>query len=147
MVGVIYDPVRDELFSAVRGGPCLLNDEVIKSSAIDTLNEADICHDWHRYRDIRESTQSIINRLLHDVKSIRAMNSAALAMAWVAAGRLDAYFNFGVHAWDIAAASLLVRQAGGQTMILGEHKVLIDEDYIPFLVSNSPLHDALLAVF
>ena len=147
LVGVIYDPVRDELFSAVRGQPSLLNNEEITSSSIAVFNEADIGHDWHRYPDIRESTQAVINRLLHEVKSIRALNTAALAMAWVAAGRLDAYFNFGVHAWDIAAASLLVRQAGGGTMILGEEKVLIDQDFIPFLVSNSPIYEKLLEKF
>lgn len=143
LVGVIYDPVRDELFSATRDGPALLNNQVLQTSAVGSLEEADIAYDWHRTHDIRERTLGAINRLIHDVKSARTLNTAALAMAWVAAGRLDAYFNYILYPWDIAAASLLVRQAGGKTANIAGGPVDFHAESTPFLASNGRIDDRL----
>jgi myo-inositol-1(or 4)-monophosphatase len=113
VAGAIYDPMRDELFSAAAGGPSMLNGQQIAVSQIDTMSRAIISMDWSRDYQRRERLLSVIGRVGHQVHTIRATGSAALTLAWVAAGRFEAYFNFGMSPWDVTAAAVIISQAGG----------------------------------
>jgi myo-inositol-1(or 4)-monophosphatase len=113
VVGVIYDPMHEELFSAVRGQGCTLNGQPMTVSPTADLADAVVSLDWGRRYEVRQAALSALLRFAHHVRSVRAIGSAALTLAWVAAGRLDAYINFNLSAWDIAAGVLLIEEAGG----------------------------------
>ncbi len=144
LVGVIYDPMRDEMFSAVAGGGSQLNGRPMQASTTADLEPAVIAADWNRSGAIRQRTLDSVNRLVHDVDGIRSFASAALALAWVAAGRVDGYFNYSLMSWDVAAASLLIHQAGGRLTDSLGRPLTYGRDNLVCLASNGRLHDPLL---
>jgi myo-inositol-1(or 4)-monophosphatase len=110
--GVVYDPNRDELFAAERGSGATLAGNSISVRENPPLAEALVATGF-AYDPARRAEQAeIVRRLLPAVRDIRRAGSAALDLAWLAAGRLDAYYERGLNAWDWAAGSLLVREAG-----------------------------------
>jgi myo-inositol-1(or 4)-monophosphatase len=146
LVGMIYDPMRDEMFSTARGGKNLLNNQVMHTSQIDKIADAQIAHDWNRAAHLRQSTLESVSRLTHEADAIRSFGSAALALAWVAAGRLDGYFNYSLKAWDMAAASLMIQQAGGRmSSLTGQTIDFSTKRSMSCLASNNHLHELLLA--
>ncbi len=121
LAGAIYDPMRDELFSAARGQGSTLNHQTIHVSQTPGLETAAVGFDWSREYDRRLAMAEVIGRIAQDVHTLRATGSAALALAWVAAGRFDLYFNFRIGPWDMAAAKVIIVEAGGQvSSLLGE---------------------------
>lgn len=138
--GVVYDPMRDELFSAAAGQGCSANGRQVRVSSVKELAPAIVGLDWGHSHENRRTVLAALNRFAHEVHSIRAIGSAALALAWVAAGRLDGYVQFALGPWDAAAGSLLVREAGGTvTTITGRPWTLADPGC---LASNGRIHDA-----
>ncbi len=113
LAGAIYDPMRDELFSAAKGQGATMNGRSIQTSPVDALSDAVIALDWSRSADLRQSVLDVLHQFAHQVNTIRAVGSAALALAWVGAGRVDGYVNFQLKPWDLAAASLIISEAGG----------------------------------
>lgn len=113
-IGVVYDPVHDQLFSAVAGQGSTVNGHPLHVNETDTLGDAFLALDWSRGREQRQTALDILGVLAHEVRTVRAVGSAALAIVWIAAGRLDIYFNINLKLWDIAAAGLIVQEAGGQ---------------------------------
>jgi len=144
LAGVIYDPMRDELFSAARGGESNLNGRPIHASEIDSLDLALVTLDWDRSNHLRQAALDTIGRLVNDVNGLRSLSSAALALAWVAAGRLDGYINFKLMPWDVAAVSLIIAQAGGRLSDLKERPLSFTEENTACLASNGRLHEVLL---
>jgi myo-inositol-1(or 4)-monophosphatase len=119
MHGVVYDPVRDELFTASRGGGAFLNDKRIRVAQKNNLQGALLATGFpFRQRRHFDSHLAQTRALLVDAQAedIRRTGSAALDLAYVAAGRLDGYWEIGLHAWDMAAGALLVREAGGRCL-------------------------------
>jgi myo-inositol-1(or 4)-monophosphatase len=110
--GVVYDPMRDECWSAVRGGPPLLNGVEVTASGRDELATAMVATGFGYDAAVREVQAAIVARLLPRVRDIRRLGSAALDLAWTAGGRYDAYFERGVKLWDVAAGRLLCERAG-----------------------------------
>lgn len=114
LVGVVYDPLRDELFTATDGGGARLNGHVISVSNVADLNKSVVATGFPYNHDTYADSLSIVVReVLRQVNGIRRMGSAALDLAWVAAGRYDAYWELGIAPWDGAAGIVLVREAGG----------------------------------
>lgn len=118
--GVIYDPVRDEMFSASRGRGAMLNQRRIRVNTVDTLDKSFLAvgHPFKTQRDgeIISHAEAHFASLLAVTKAganIRRAGSAALDLAYVAAGRFDGYFEVNLKPWDIAAGDLIVREAGG----------------------------------
>jgi len=144
VAGVVYDPLRDEMFSAAANQPTTLNSQPVHASQVQELIQAIIAFDWSRNPVDRQLTLELLNRLAHQVHTIRAVGSAALGLAWVACGRLDAYFNAHMKPWDAAAGLLLVQQAGGQLTNLQNQPWLLDAPTQPCLVSNGHIHHLLL---
>jgi myo-inositol-1(or 4)-monophosphatase len=117
IVGVIYDPMRDELWSAVRGGKAYLNGRVIEVSNHVDLAQSVVSVGMSKTLEEVEVGLSIFKDLLHQARKCRMMGSAALDLAYVASGRYDAYIERSVNWWDIAAGVLLIECAGGKLSI------------------------------
>jgi len=118
LMGVVHDPLRGETFSAVRGGPAMLDDRPLVLAPSDDLGQA-LVGSGFGYDAQRRRRQGLrLAGVIPHVRDMRRGGSAALDMAWVAAGRLDAYFEFGVNAWDVAAGAVIVRAAGGEVQDL-----------------------------
>jgi myo-inositol-1(or 4)-monophosphatase len=112
--GVVFDPLRDELFTASKGDGAYLNDRRMRVSKRETIAGALLGTGYpYRQRAHIESQLSMTSALLKEAEDIRRMGSAALDLAYVAAGRFDGYFEPGLQPWDMAAGCLLVREAGG----------------------------------
>ncbi len=111
---VVYDPLREELFTAERGNGAYLNDRRMRVSSRRTLDGA-LIGTGIPFRDHRFVDQylAMLKGLMRDTAGIRRPGSAALDFAYVAAGRLDGFWELGLSAWDFAAGALLVREAGG----------------------------------
>lgn len=113
--GVIYDPLRDELFTASKGDGAFVNDRRMRVSKRESLAGAIIATGFPPRQHQHLDAQFAISRaLLREADDLRRTGSAALDLAYVAAGRLDGYFEPGLQPWDMAAGCLLVREAGGK---------------------------------
>jgi myo-inositol-1(or 4)-monophosphatase len=113
--GVIFDPLRNELFTASRGAGATLNDKKLRVGDRKDLTGSLLVTGFPPRERARLPAQlHAIQSLLLEAEDVRRTGSAALDLAYVAAGRADAYFEAGVKAWDIAAGILLVREAGGR---------------------------------
>ncbi|HWQ91186.1 MAG TPA: inositol monophosphatase family protein [Clostridia bacterium] len=114
LVGVVYDPFCDELWTAIRGQPARLNGRIVRASTRNRLEEAIVSIGFAKSRENLEATLPYFNHLVHRIRKIRMMGSAALALTYVASGRFDAYIERGIRLWDIAAGGLILECAGGQ---------------------------------
>ncbi|XP_068631916.1 inositol monophosphatase 1 [Battus philenor] len=126
VIGIVYNPIVDKLYTAKSGQGAFLNGQPIHVSKVNELRNALVGFETGTSRD-EEKKEVVLENFKLMVKhahGIRAVGSAALNMALVAEGKLDAYFEFGIHAWDIAAGIVIVREAGG---------VCVDP-------TNAPLH-------
>jgi myo-inositol-1(or 4)-monophosphatase len=111
-VGVILDPVRGERFEVVIGERATLNGSDVRPSSRDDLATALVATGFGYDAAVRERQAAVVARLLPHVRDIRRMGSAALDLAWTAAGRYDAFYEHGVQVWDTAAGTMLCAQAG-----------------------------------
>ena len=146
--GVVYDPLRDELFEARRGGGALANGRPLQVSRVDRLDAALVATGFPY--DIRErlpETLARMGRVMGVSQGLRRAGSAALDLAYVAAGRLDGFWEENLKPWDTAAGVLLVAEAGGAvTTFTGTPYSLSSKN---ILASNGLLHrdlEAFLAV-
>ena len=114
LIGVIYDPMMDELFTAEKSGTPTLNGKPIRVSKRAHLAEAMITVGFSKNKESIEAGMRRFGRLLTQVRKTRMLGSAALGMAYVACGRLDAYIEEVISLWDVAAGILLVETAGGR---------------------------------
>jgi len=118
VVGVIYDPFTDEIWTTTTGAPTRLNGRIVRVSDRATLEECVIAIGFSKNKQNLEISLPHVNRLARRVKKIRIMGSAALELVYVASGRLDAYIERTINLWDVAAGSLLVENAGGEFYVL-----------------------------
>lgn len=143
-IGVVYDPMRDELFVAQRGAGATLNGQPIRVSATETLI-ASILVTGFSYDFARRVHQAEVWRdFLTRVQAIRQTGSAALNLCYIAAGRIDGYWERGIAPWDVAAGALMVSEAGGT--VTDMRGGLFHSDDREILASNGALHEDLLAV-
>jgi len=114
VLGVIYGPFTDELWTAVRGGQTRLNGKTVHVSNCSKLEDAIISMGFSKSQGNLEKSLPHLVRLARRARKIRIMGSAALELAYVASGRLDAYLERTINLWDIAAGGLMVECAGGE---------------------------------
>jgi myo-inositol-1(or 4)-monophosphatase len=114
VVGVIYEPFIGELWTAMRGGPARLNGRVIRVSKRANVDDAIIAMGFSKSKLNLAKSMPHVVRLARRALKIRIMGSAALELAYVASGRLDAYVERTINLWDVAAGALLVECAGGE---------------------------------
>ena len=141
IAGVVHDPSRGETFVGERARGAFLGDRRLQVSAERDLGRSLAATGFSYDEELRRRQGRTIARVLPLVRDIRRCGSAALDLAWLAAGRYDAYFEVGVNAWDVEAGILLVREAGGRVTRLDG----IGEDRRPAVVAtNAAVHDALI---
>lgn len=144
LLGVIYDPLRDEMFVGERGRGLRVNGQPVRASDRTDIGECVIAVDWSHADEARFQTLAYLNRVAPLCATVRGLGSAALALAYVAAGWLDAYLNLEVKPWDAAAALSMIAEAGGRcTATDGAPYPLSRPDC---LASNGHIHDQLLAL-
>ena len=144
VAGCVYDPILDELFTAEKGSGAQLNDRKIHVSNRQSLNGTIIAVSYpHRKRQYLDEYRSMMNRAFDKCADLRRMGTASLDLAYVAAGRLDGYFEACLYPWDFAAGELIVREAGGfVTDFSGKNDAYYENGSI---VCGSPhVHRALL---
>ena len=113
-VGVIYDPVSQELFTSIRGEGATLNDKKIRVTSHKGLKNALLGTGFPYYdQSYLDTYLETMKALMQQTAGLRRPGSAALDLAWLAAGRIDGFWEFNLKAWDIAAGALIVREAGG----------------------------------
>jgi myo-inositol-1(or 4)-monophosphatase len=112
LAGTVYDPMRDELWSAERDGTPTCNGAPIRASRKDDLGQALIATGFGYDSAVRARQGELVAGLLPRVRDVRRLGAAALDLAWVAAGRMDAFYERGLKAWDRAAGELLCTRAG-----------------------------------
>ena len=112
VVGVVLDPVREELYTAMAGSPASLNGQPIRGSNRDDLSRSLVATGFGYDADVRARQAAVVSRLLPRVRDIRRVGAAALDLAWCACGRFDAYYERGLHPWDVAAGALIAERAG-----------------------------------
>ncbi len=144
-VGVVYDPMLDEMFSAVRGSGATLNGRSIRVSNEVDMGQAMMATGFAY--DVQRSEDDNINHFADMVKAARALRrdgSAALDLCYVAAGRFDGFWELKLHPWDVAAGIVIVEEAGGRTSdFSGAESCRTGRETV---VSNTRLHDAMLEI-
>ncbi|HEX2215970.1 MAG TPA: inositol monophosphatase family protein [Xanthobacteraceae bacterium] len=145
VAGLIYNPVLDELFTAERGKGAFLNDRRLRVAARTRLADAVVaCGLPHLGRGGLAEFRREFAMVQEKVAGLRRFGSAALDLAWVAAGRLDAYWERNLSPWDIAAGMILVREAGGFVTDLDGGDDCLEKGHV--IVGNEALHRDLLHV-
>jgi myo-inositol-1(or 4)-monophosphatase len=114
VVGVIYDPFTDEIWTTATGQPTRLNGRIVRVSNRSKLKDCVIAMGFSKSRDNLQKSLPHLIRISKQAKKIRILGSAALELVYVASGRLDAYIERTINLWDVAAGSLLVENAGGE---------------------------------
>ena len=143
--GIVYDPVREELFIAEKGKGSYLNGKMIKVSQTDELNHSLLCTGFpYDVRDDIESNTLNFRNFLTKSQAVRRDGSAALDLCYVAAGRFDGFWEQKLFPWDIAAGSLLITEAGGKLSTFKDEKSSIYAAEI--VASNGKIHHQMLDV-
>src|SRR5689334_10317116 len=146
VAGVIYDPVRQEMFAAERGAGAYLNNRRIRVSQCRRLEDSLASTGFPSRKRHLNINIHFYHQMAMASHGVRRTGSAAIDLAYVACGRLDAFWEFGLKPWDMAAGTLIVREAGGTitNMRGGPHSVTTSPD---LLADNGCFHDQILALF
>ena len=143
--GIIYDPLREELFAAEAGRGATVNGKALQVSATRHIQQSFLCTGFPY--DMRESSEDNLryfSRFAKTVQAIRRDGSAALDLCYVAMGRFDGFWEMKLNPWDVAAGSLIVTEAGGRvTDFSGDHFSIHGQE---ILASNGLIHDEMLRV-
>jgi myo-inositol-1(or 4)-monophosphatase len=144
-VGAVFDPNRNELFTAERGVGAWLNGERLQVSSTATLSDSVLVTGFPY--DVRERGADLLalfGGFLSRARAVRRLGSAAIDLCWTAAGRMDGFWEQSLKAWDVMAGALIVQEAGGRVTAIN------GSEWNPYsghvLASNGHLHDEMLAV-
>lgn len=143
-LGVVYDPLRDEMFAAERGQGAMLNDRPMRVSDVEDLNRAMLCTGFpYNVRERPDFARDFVNFTMN-AQAVRRDGSAALDLAYIACGRFDGFWEDGLNAWDVAAGILLIEEAGGRVSNFSGEPLDI---YSPkVLASNGLIHQSMMEV-
>jgi len=144
VIGVTFDPTRNELFAAERGKGATLNNKPIRVSDTEKLSESLIVTGFpYNFKEKENFARHLTDFLLHS-RGVRRDGSAAIDMAYVACGRFDGFWEEGLNPWDVAAGYLLIEEAGGQVTYYNGEKYNIYSP--PICGSNGLIHSEMLRV-
>jgi len=145
VAGLVFNPVTDDLFTAEKGQGAWHNERRLRVSARRDLRDSLIATGIpHAGRPGPEKFVAELNPIMHEVAGVRRFGAAALDLAWVAAGRFDAFWERALAPWDVAAGIVLVREAGGLVSDLASGQDMLANGHI--LASNGNLHGPLLKI-
>jgi myo-inositol-1(or 4)-monophosphatase len=140
-LGVVYDPMRNEMFAAERGQGATLNDRKIRVSDVEDLNRAMLCTGFpYNVRERPNFAREFVNFTMQ-AQSVRRDGSAALDLAYVACGRFDGFWEDGLNPWDSAAGVVLIEESGGRVSDYADQPLNIYTKKV--LGSNGLVHDAM----
>jgi myo-inositol-1(or 4)-monophosphatase len=145
IAGVIYDPERDEMFAAESGGGAFLNNHRIHASAAKRVADSLLSTGFPSRKRHENVNVHFYYQMALASHGIRRAGSAALDAAWVACGRLEAYWEFGLNPWDMAAGVVIVQEAGGRVTDMFGRPVKIGGVHV--LMDNGLIHDEMLGWF
>lgn len=145
IVGVILDPTRDELFAAERGRGAWLNGRPLRTSAVDRLEHTFAVASLPVAARRDHPAFDRFGRVLEQVQTVQRTGSAALNLAYVATGRIDAFWSSSLKPWDMAAGVLIVREAGGRVTRLDGGPFQLDEPEV-LATNGSTIHDGLVRI-
>ncbi len=142
-LGVVYDPIGGELFTAERGEGARLNGQRQRVSGRNAMIDALLCTGFPYNREGgRRQQVEIFTAFLENARAVRRLGSAAIDLCYVAAGRFDAFWEEQLHPWDIAAGALIVTEAGGQVTDYDGAAVALTRGQI--VASNALMHEQML---
>ena len=143
-LGVVYDPMRDEMFAAERGQGATLNDRKIRVSTVDELNCAMLCTGFPYNVRERPDFAREFAKFTMEAQAVRRDGSAALDLAYVACGRFDGFWEDGLNSWDIAAGALLISEARGKITNFKDEPLDIYNEQV--LATNGLIHDVMMRI-
>ena len=144
-VGLVYDPVKDEMFTAEKGKGAFLNGEPISVSKSHAIEHCHVCTGFmHEVEWMVEANIKHFGNFIRRARAVRRDGSAALDLCYVACGRFDGFWELGLNPWDTAAAVLILEEAGGQvsTFIGDDYDIYMKE----ILASNSIVHEHMMDI-
>jgi myo-inositol-1(or 4)-monophosphatase len=145
VAGVIYNPATDELFTAEKGGGAFVNDRRLRVSGRKNLSDCVVgCGIPHLGQTMHGKFLVQLRHVMGEVAGVRRLGAASLDLAYVAAGRLDGFWEEGLHPWDMAAAIILIREAGGFLSDLSGTSDIFGSGTI--VAGNELIHKALIEV-
>ena len=143
-IGVVYDPMRDEMFAAERGQGATLNERKIRVSEVEQLNNAMLCTGFpYNVRERPDFAREFTNFTMA-AQAVRRDGSAALDLAYVACGRFDGFWEDGLSPWDIAAGALLITEARGKITNYKDEPLDIYNEQV--LATNGLIHDVMMKI-
>ncbi len=143
IIGAIYEIGRDELFLAWENGPSLLNGKEIRVTKQDNLNESLLATGFPYYDyGLMDPYLKLFRYLMENSRGLRRLGSAAADMAYVACGRFEAFYEYGLHPWDVAAGTVIIRQAGGVVTDFNNGESFMESKRL--LATNGAVHEAML---
>jgi myo-inositol-1(or 4)-monophosphatase len=146
IAGVVYDPIRQEMFAAELGGGAYSNHRRLRVSAAKRLSDSLSSTGFPSRKRHNNRNIHFYYQLAMASHGVRRTGSAAIDLAYVAAGRLDFFWEFGLKPWDMAAGTLLVQEAGGRVSgMRGQTHSISDSEDV--LADNGVLHEAVLEIF
>ena len=145
IAGVVFDPVRDEMFTAERGSGTFLNGRRVRVSAAARVADCLLCTGFPNHNRSVNPNIHYFHELAMSAHGVRRGGSAAIDLAYVAAGRLDGFWEFGLSAWDMAAGILLVEEAGGVCTDMKGARHHLRSPHV--LTDNRLVHEELLRLF
>jgi myo-inositol-1(or 4)-monophosphatase len=143
VAGVVYDPIRQEMFAAEAGSGAYLNNRRIHVSTVKTMDTGLACTGFPSRKRSNDINVHFFYQIAMASHGVRRSGAAATDLAWVASGRLDMFWEFGLKPWDMAAGVLLVKEAGGRVSDMrgGKHDVNLSPT---LLATNGALHEEAL---
>jgi myo-inositol-1(or 4)-monophosphatase len=145
VAGAVYEPLKEELYTAERGGGAHLNGRRLKTSGSSELLQSLLVTGFpYDLRDDLVNKLRLFNRFMGEARAIRRDGAAALDLAHLAAGRIDGFWEERLQPWDMLAAKLMIEEAGGRLTRFDGSPTGLRADEV--LASNGPLHDAMMAV-
>ncbi len=145
IVGVVYDPLREEMFAAEKGSGAYLNDQKIHVSTGRCLADSLVSTGFPSKKRSQNVNIHFYHQLAMTTHGVRRGGSAALDIAYVACGRLEGFWEFGLNPWDLAAGTLLVKEAGGKCSDMRGQPHCLDSPNL--LVDNGLIHEEIVELF
>jgi len=145
IVGLVYDPVKDEMFTAEEGKGAFLNGEPIAVSKSDAIEHSHVCTGFmHEVEWMVEANIKHFGNFIRRARAVRRDGSAALDLCYVACGRFDGFWELGLNPWDTAAAVLILKEAGGHVCkFTGDQYSIYDKE---ILATNSIVQDQMMEI-
>jgi myo-inositol-1(or 4)-monophosphatase len=145
VVGVIYDPLRDETFAASAGGGATRDGQSVCVSSVERLADGFLATGFpYNRRTAADNNTRRLDHFLRRCYGVRRAGAAVLDLSYLACGRLDGFWEIGLHPWDVAAAALIVQEAGGRVTDFEGGSNYLSGEF--FVASNGRIHDEMLRV-